>query len=60
MKTVQKGAIKFKSIKAAAEAHNIPYMTLYMRVRAGMSVSQACHKKVRKYTKRSDNQEVAA
>lgn len=59
-KAITKGCIKFESIKAMAEAHNIPYMTLYMRVRAGMSVSQACHKKVRKYTKQTEVVEATA
>lgn len=59
-KSINKGCIKFNSIKQLAESHNIPYITLYMRIRAGMSVSQACHKKVRKYTKRNEtHQEVA-
>jgi hypothetical protein len=52
-KQVQKGIVKFPSIKAAAEAAGIPYMTFYMRMRNGKSASKAYHTKVRKYTKRS-------
>jgi len=40
-----------KSIRIAAEKYNIPYMTLYMRLRMGMPVAQAVKKPVRKYQK---------
>lgn len=56
-KAITKGCIKFNSIKELAAAHNIPYMTLYMRIRAGMTPSQACHKKVRAYNKRNEVQQ---
>lgn len=59
-KSITKGCIKFNSIKALAEAHNIPYITLYQRIRAGMSVSQACHKKVRPYNKKTEAVQVDA
>lgn len=50
-------AKKFSSIKEAAKASGIPYMTLYMRMRkdtGGLcwSVSKAMKKPVRKYEKR--------
>lgn len=41
----------FKSIRLAAEAAGVPYITLYMRLRMGMSVNQAMKTPVRKYTK---------
>lgn len=50
---VKKGAVTFKSIRAAAEAAGVPYMTFYQRIRAGKTPSQAAHQKVRKYTKRA-------
>lgn len=40
----------FKSIKMAAEASGIPYMTLYMRIRMGKTLAQAVREPVRKYT----------
>lgn len=43
---------KFKSIKEAAEAQGIPYMTLYMRLRFGVKPATAVRKPVRKYTKK--------
>lgn len=54
MVTINKGAVKFKSIKAAYEAAKkkepkLSYMTFYMRMRNGKSVSQAFHAKVRRY-----------
>lgn len=41
----------YKSIKLAAEAAGMPYMTLYMRLRAGDKPAIAVSKKVRVYTK---------
>lgn len=51
--TVSTGAKKksYKSIRLAAEAAGVPYITLYMRLRMGMSVNQAMKTPVRKYTK---------
>lgn len=53
MVTIKMGNKKrtFKSIRLAAEAANIPYMTLYMRLRAGMPAAKATKLPVRKYTK---------
>lgn len=63
MVELKKGAIKFKSIKAAYESAKkrnpeLKYITVYMRLRAqekqgglGWSPSEALHKKVRKYEK---------
>lgn len=51
-KPVQKGIVKFKSIKAAAAAAGVPYITFYMRMRNGKTPSKAFHTKVRKYTKK--------
>lgn len=53
---LNKGAVKFPSIKAAYESArkinpNLKYMTFYMRVRAGKPVSKAYHGKVRQYNK---------
>lgn len=45
---------QFKSIRLAAEAANIPYMTLYMRLRAGMKSVTAVNKPVRKYSRKED------
>lgn len=58
MVTVNKGAVKFNSIKAAYEAarkHNpqLKFITFYMRLRMGASVQSASVKPVRKYTKRA-------
>jgi hypothetical protein len=52
--TVSLGTKKkqFKSIRLAAEAANMPYMTLYMRLRAGMKPGEAVKKPVRKYAKK--------
>lgn len=64
MITVNKGAIKFHSIKAAYEAakrHNpkLKYITFYARLKSqecklglGWTVSQASHRKVRKYERK--------
>lgn len=42
----------YKSIKEAAEALNLPYMTLYMRLRAGKPINKALKDPIRKYEKR--------
>jgi hypothetical protein len=42
----------FKSIRLAAEAANMPYMTFYMRLRAGMKPGEAVKKPVRPYTRK--------
>lgn len=39
----------FKSIRLAAEAAGIPYMTFYMRIRMGVKVTEAMKKPVRGY-----------
>lgn len=60
MVTVQKGAVKFKSIRAAAESLSVKtgepvnrvYMRTYMRLRFGQSASKAFHTKPRKYQKK--------
>ena len=54
MVTIKLGNKKkqFKSIRLAAEAANIPYMTFYLRLRMGNTVAQAMNKPVRKYTKK--------
>lgn len=54
MKTVQLGnkQKKYRSIKEAAEAAGIPYITLYMRLRMGNTAKIAMKKPVRKYVKR--------
>jgi hypothetical protein len=53
MITIKMGNKKrtFKSIRLAAEAANIPYMTFYMRLRAGDKPATAMNKPVRKYQK---------
>lgn len=53
MVTVSLGTKKrsFKSIKLAAEAAGVKYMTLYMRLRAGDKPATAVKKPVRKYEK---------
>jgi hypothetical protein len=55
MNTVSLGTKKkqYRSIRLAAEAANIPYMTLYMRLRAGMPLSKAAKLPVRAYRKNS-------
>ena len=45
---------KFKSIKEAAEASGINYITLYMRLRAGDKPATAIKKPVRKYNKKQE------
>lgn len=52
MVQVQKGAVKFESIKAMDQSAGIPYITLYMRLRAAKSPSKAFHGKVRKYNRK--------
>lgn len=52
MVQVQKGAVKFESIKAMAAKAGISYITMYMRLRAGKSASKAFHGKVRKYNRK--------
>jgi len=53
MKIVSMGSKKkvFKSIRLAAEAAGVPYMTFYMRLRAGDKPATAAKKPVRKYVK---------
>ena len=53
MVTISMGNKKrtFKSIRLAAEASGIKYMTLYMRLRAGDKPATAMNRKVRKYQK---------
>ena len=52
--TVSLGTKKkaFKSIRLAAEAAGVPYMTFYMRLRAGMKPGEAVKKPVRSYTRK--------
>lgn len=54
MKSITTGSKKkvFKSIKLAAAAAGVPYMTFYMRIRMGTPVGQAMKKPVRKYQKK--------
>lgn len=59
------GAIKFKSITAAAKAAQkknpeLKFMTIYMRLRAGKSVGSALQAKPRKYVRRVIEQPVEA
>lgn len=42
---------QFKSIRLAADACNISYMVLYMRLRAGVPAGKAVKMPVRKYQK---------
>lgn len=56
-KQIKFGAIKFKSIAAAAKAAqkknpNLKFMTIYMRLRAGKPVGSALQAKPRKYTRK--------
>lgn len=46
---------KFKSIKEAAEAAGMPYITFYQRLRAGMPPAKAIKMPVREYNKRKEN-----
>ena len=43
---------KFRSIRLAAEAAGVPYMTFYMRLRFGNKPMVAAKKPVRKYVKK--------
>lgn len=54
MQNVSLGSKKkvYKSIKLAAEAAGVPYMTFYMRLRMGMPAQKAMKKPVRKYQKK--------
>lgn len=62
MVQVQKGAVKFESIKAMAvslaaktgEDVNKVYIRLYMRMRSGKNASQSFHKPTRKYLKKGN------
>lgn len=53
MVTIKLGNKKkaYRSIKLAAEAAGIKYITAYMRLRAGMPVAKALKSPVRKYSK---------
>jgi pyruvate/2-oxoacid:ferredoxin oxidoreductase beta subunit len=53
MKTISMGTKKkqFKSIRLAAEAAGVNYITFYMRLRAGDKPAEAAKKPVRKYQK---------
>jgi hypothetical protein len=42
---------KYKSIREAAEASGVPYMTLYMRLRFGTKAATAINKPVCAYRK---------
>ncbi len=57
MVTIKLGNKKksFKSIRLAAEAAGMPYITFYQRLRAGDSAVVAMKKPVRKYNKRKEN-----
>jgi hypothetical protein len=44
----------YKSIKLAAEASGIKYITLYMRLRAGDKPATAVSKKVRVYNRKEN------
>ncbi len=52
--TVSTGAKKksYKSIRLAAEAAGVPYMTFYMRLRMGMPAQKAMKKPVRVYNRK--------
>ena len=54
MKLVSTGSKKkaYKSIRLAAEAAGVPYITLYMRLRMGMNANQAMKKPVRVYKRK--------
>lgn len=56
MKSISMGSKKkvFKSIRLAAQAAGIPYMTLYMRVRAGVPVAKAMKQPVRVYNRKEN------
>lgn len=52
--TISMGTKKkvYKSIRLAAEANNISYMVLYMRLRAGVAPGTAARKPVRSYRRK--------
>ena len=54
MKNVSTGSKKkiYKSIRLAAEAAGVPYMTFYMRLRMGMPATKAMKKPVRVYKRK--------
>lgn len=54
MKMVSMGTKKkaYKSIKMAAAAAGVPYMTYYMRLRMGTTLKQAATKPVRVYNRK--------
>ena len=57
MVTLNMGAVKFTSIKAAYETAkkkqpDLKYITFYMRVRMGSNTATAMRKPVRKYQKK--------
>lgn len=54
MKTVSMGTKKkqYASIKLAAKAAGVPYMTYYMRLRFGVKPAEAAKKPVRKYERK--------
>lgn len=54
MKNVSTGTKKkvYKSIRLAAEAAGVPYMTFYMRLRMGMPAVKAMKKPVRVYKRK--------
>lgn len=56
MKTVSMGTKKkqYKSIKLAAAAAGVPYMTYYMRLRMGTAPTTAAKKPVRKYERKAN------
>lgn len=56
MVTIKLGNKKksFPSIKAAAEAAGMPYITLYQRLRAGMKPKEAMKAPVRPYTRHTE------
>lgn len=59
-KTIKVGAVTYKSLAHAAKANNVPYMTMYMRLREGWTPAQAVVRKVRPYRKGSDTVTVEA
>jgi hypothetical protein len=42
----------FKSVRLAADAAGVSYMTFYMRLRAGVKPVTAANRKVRVYTRK--------
>lgn len=52
--TLGKKKKSFSSIKEAAQAAGMPYITYYQRLRAGMTPKAAMKKPVRAYTRRSE------